>query len=278
MNTFAVSVGGIHCAYRVSEPPESALTVSHCHDKYEILYVVGGEGRYIVEGNEYEMRPGSLMVIRPFEYHCVAPKDGVLFERYVLSFYESSLPNDVKALLLHFEEGVKGGNFYSQDTVSRTLVSAFERIATVKSLPENKKSLYLGMLVSEIIILLSTSSVEERLMQSGELGARVIRYLNENIEKNITLDDLAKRFFVSKYYLCRAFKRHNGISIHGYLTQKRIMYAKQLIESGESASSAAYRVGFGDYSAFYRAYVKLTGSAPMLGRGERSRHELSDIE
>ena len=278
MNTFAISAGGISCAYRISQPPVKALTVSHCHDKYEILYVVGGEGRYIVEGNEYEMRPGSLMVMRPFEYHCVEPKDGVLFERYVLSFTAVSLPDDIKGLLLHFEGASHGGNFYSHETVSRTLVSAFERIATVKSLPEEKRALYLGMLVSEIVILLSASSAEERLLQNGELGARVIRYLNDNIEKNITLDDLAKRFFVSKYYLCRAFKRHNGISIHGYLTQKRIMYAKQLIESGESASSAAYRVGFGDYSAFYRAYVKLTGAAPMLGRGERSKHELSDTE
>ena len=96
----------------------------------------------------------------------------------------------------------------------------------------------------------------------GELGARVIRYLNENITRDVSLDSLAKRFFVSKYYLCRAFKKHNGISVHGYINQKRVMYAKQLIESGETASGAAYKVGFGDYSAFYRAYVKLVGKAP----------------
>jgi AraC-like DNA-binding protein len=40
------------------------------------------------------------------------------------------------------------------------------------------------------------------------------------------------------------------------------MYAKQLIESGETASGAAYKVGFGDYSAFYRAYVRIIGKAP----------------
>ena len=38
--------------------------------------------------------------------------------------------------------------------------------------------------------------------------------------------------------------------------------AKQLIEQGETASGAAYKVGFGDYSAFYRAYVKVVGKAP----------------
>jgi AraC-like DNA-binding protein len=86
---------------------------------------------------------------------------------------------------------------------------------------------------------------------------------------------LAKRFFVSKYYLCRAFKRHNGISVHGYVNQKRVMYAKQLIEAGETASGAAYRVGFGDYSAFYRAYVKQLGVAPTMA-AERKDDGISD--
>ena len=118
------------------------------------------------------------------------------------------------------------------------------------------------MLIAEIIILLSASAGERMLHSEEELGARVIRYLNSHIEHSINLDKLAKRFFVSKYHLCRAFKKHNGISVHGYLVQKRIIYAKQLIESSETASGAAYKVGFGDYSAFYRAYVKIVGKAP----------------
>jgi len=73
---------------------------------------------------------------------------------------------------------------------------------------------------------------------------------------------LAHRFFVSKYYLCRAFKRQSGSSIHNYINLKRVLYAKRLIESGETASHAAYMVGFGDYSAFYRAYMKHIGSSP----------------
>ena len=84
----------------------------------------------------------------------------------------------------------------------------------------------------------------------------------ENLSRDVSLDTLARRFFVSKYYLCRAFKKHNGVSVHGYINHKRVMYAKQLIEQGETASGAAYKVGFGDYSAFYRAYVKIIGKAP----------------
>ena len=137
-----------------------------------------------------------------------------------------------------------------------------ERFESADALEEPQKTKFLGLLISELILFISMACKESGGYDESELGARVIRYLNENPERDISLDRLARRFFVSKYHLCRAFKKHNGISVHGYINKKRVMYAKQLIEAGETASGAAYRVGFGDYSAFYRAYVKIVGKAP----------------
>ena len=127
-----------------------------------------------------------------------------------------------------------------------------------------KKAIYFKMLISEIIVFLSLSDSTMGVNEDRDLGSRVAKYLDVNIDRAISLDDLARRFFVSKFYLCRAFKKYNGISVHSYINNKRVMYAKQLIESGESASGAAYKVGFGDYSAFYRAYVKIFGKSPTL--------------
>ena len=154
------------------------------------------------------------------------------------------------------------GSYYPPSAIHETLLSAFDRFEVAAGLPEEERGAYVKNVLDEIIILLSASKGELMLNTDEELGARVIRYLNVNIERNINLDKLARRFFVSKYHLCRAFKKHNGISVHGYLVQKRIIYAKQLIEAGETASGAAYKVGFCDYSAFYRAYMKIVGKAP----------------
>ena len=46
--------------------------------------------------------------------------------------------------------------------------------------------------------------------------------------------------------------------------------AVELIEAGETASSAAYRVGFGDYSSFYRAYVKIIGEPPTTPKKKKT--------
>ena len=68
---------------------------------------------------------------------------------------------------------------------------------------------------------------------------------------------------MSKFYLCRAFKEYAGISLFSYITAKRIVMADQLIERGEPATDVAYKVGFGSYSSFYRAYVKQNGHPPV---------------
>jgi homocysteine S-methyltransferase len=54
----------------------------------------------------------------------------------------------------------------------------------------------------------------------------------------------------------------NTFSVGNDIDDGNYTLAKQLIEAGETASRAAYRVGFGDYSAFYRAYVKIVGKSP----------------
>ena len=254
---------------RTDNTPEN-LNSSHCHDKYEIIYVIEGSGKYVVEGIEYPIRPHTLMIFPPLVYHCVSVDADSTYERTVINFDDSAIVECVSdAFRRLIDSALPSGTYYSLNSKSDSLASVFDRMRTVSAFPGTERDMMMRLLVSELILTLSVEGREELIEEDWDIGARVIRYLNENAFRDISLDKLAKRFFVSKYYLCRAFKKHNGISIHGYVVQKRVMHAKQLIESGEPAASAAYKVGFGDYSAFYRAYMKVVGRAPTAhGRME----------
>ena len=273
MKKVLLSQGSIYYSHMRSENGPENMNSRHCHDRYEILYIAEGSGKYIVEGAEYPVRARTLMIFPPLVYHCVSVDVGTVYERSVLHFDEKDVECLGKEIIDAFNGAEDGaGVFYSAESISDSVTSIFEKLEASESLPEYERCIFMRLLTSELLLLLSVAKKEKGLFDEGELGARVIKYLNEHIDKDISLDKLAKRFFVSKYYLCRAFKKHNGISVHGYINQKRVMYAKQLIESGETASGAAYRVGFGDYSAFYRAYVKLVGRSPMaLEDGKESR-------
>ncbi len=271
--------GNISFSHSISKTAASSLEISHCHNDYEILFVTDGKGKYIIEGSEFSVTPGVLMCARPLEYHCIKIDKGKSYERFVINFDKSEVLPEAEAVFESIISGSQQACVYSSLGFSESVMSVFSRFLMAEAFSEERRVPYMRLLLSELIMMLSVS--EEKMMSSGDgaLGARVIKYLNENIDQSITLEKIAKNFFVSKYYLCRTFKKYNGISVHGYINRKRVLLAKQLIESGETASRAAYRVGFCDYSAFYRAYTKVLGEAPTArGRALDKNEEVSDAE
>ena len=265
MQSFRILGGGIDVCRNKIEKTSTNDVLVHCHDKYEILYVIEGGGTCVIEGAEYIIKPRCAFVFLPFAYHSISLDEQTEFEYVSITFEQRHIAPSVSDTLLHFGVGegdISPAAFYGADSVSDQLAAVIDRFEAILDFSQEQKIKFMELLLSELVLLISMSVSARGGYDESELGARVIRYLNENENRDIALDELAKRFFVSKYYLCRAFKKHNGISIHSYINRKRVMHAKQLIESGETASRAAYQVGFGDYSAFYRAYVKIVGKSP----------------
>ncbi len=90
----------------------------------------------------------------------------------------------------------------------------------------------------------------------------VLRYLNDHISEEISIDSLAERFYISKYHMMRRFRAETGASIHAYLSDKRLFLARDLIANGASATESCYQSGFKSYSSFSRAYRKRFGATP----------------
>lgn len=260
---FKITCDNMSVNYYLGDELVNNLVGDHCHDRFEITYHLSVSAKYIVEGGEYQATRGSLILINPMAYHRVELEPDGQTEAYTVYFTRSALAESVADML----DGISAdsesrGRLYCAGLTSDALVSVFDRFELAERLSEKERRVYMQALLSEIIILLSVAEGERAVVPEDELGARVARYLNANFRKNISLDKLARRFFVSKYHLCRAFKSYSGISVHAYVNRKRIIYAKGLIESGLTAAGAAEKVGYGDYSAFYRAYVKIVGKSP----------------
>lgn len=272
-DSFLISVSDITVEYRHGYP--SSEDRVRCYDEYEILYVLSGRGKYIVEGREYTIAPGSVFFISPFEYRVCELDCESVYEFYSVRFRAEALSSDAFLLLQKINDNKSSGvTLYTPMHISSSVISLFDRFSYAATLSACEASVYLRSLLCELVVLLSVCDGEIGAHREDSLGAEIMKYLNDYIDRDIPLDKLARRFFISKYHLCRAFKAHSGVSVHSYVRHKRIMYAKQLIESGETAQRASDRVGFGDYSAFYRAYVKIVGRSPSA-KGEEADYVLS---
>ncbi len=92
---------------------------------------------------------------------------------------------------------------------------------------------------------------------------RVIHYVDTHYTQNITLDNLAKTFFVSKEHLSRLFKKHTSQTLTDYINEKRITYAKQLLGSRKlSPKIACAMSGFTYIHYFYKIFKKYTDLTP----------------
>ena len=158
--------------YSVDIQPPQGLDIKHCHDTYEILYVLGGSGRFMIEGTSFDIKPGTLLVIRPFEYHSMQLDGTSDYERYVIHFPESYLINDASDLFKAILDGVEGsGKVYSAGSLSKNILPILERFDIAEALPDNEKSIYVKTLLSELMVFLSVSGGEQIAINEGELGA-----------------------------------------------------------------------------------------------------------
>ncbi len=265
---------GVRFYRSLDERPSPDEFSRHCHENYEIIFVLRGAGKYVVEGEQYDLSPETLVLFRPGEFHYVNVRRDEPYERCVLHFSPEVL-GGVLATLPEGERRPFGeATFYTGSELLLPAAPLFERLSRLSALPRADAEAMASLLFSELVLLLLLASPQERKKTLAEpLGARVIRYVNAHIAEPLSLDAIANEFYVSKYYLCRAFKRHNGISILGYINTKRVMMARQMIESGEVAAVVSERVGFSDYSTFYRAYRKAYGRAPTAARARDGKGE-----
>jgi AraC-like DNA-binding protein len=228
----------------------------HCHGFYEIYYFISGCVEYMVEGKHYELKPGTILLFRPNLVHGVKVDKTSLYTRYAFHFLPEYVPKEHRDVLLapFLEENV----LYENPGIEQW----FDRVLDTAELPKEVREIAVisrfESLLTELYGLKSHSvDGEKTLLSDG-----VVAYINEHITEDISLDDIAKKFYISKSQLGRIFKRSMDTTVWNYISLKRANIARQLIYRGESAESAATAAGFGDYSTFYRTYKKVTGHSP----------------
>ena len=255
----------------VDESPKASNFERHCHNEFEILYVIRGSGDYVVEGTQYSFQSGSLLLLRPMEYHFVRPSEKEPYERYVIRFDSSALMDCASRLsFLQMQKHPSHGVYFCSDGFSLRIRPPFSTLGALENEqfsrhPARGEAL-LNSAITQILLLLSLEQTVDTDADVHPIVANAVEYLNNHLSDNLSLDRLAQEFFISKYYLSRLFRTHMGMPPQTYLSTKRLIRAKQLIDQGTSASEASVAVGFGDYSAFYRAFRKQFGYAPTQGK------------
>jgi len=239
------------------------------------VILLSGSGCYVVEGRRYQLLPGDIVLVGSKCVHKPEFESGVSYERVILYIMPEFLQMQSTTVfpLDSCFSGEQGHVLRPRDTFRRQLLSQAEKLEGLMANPSAEHEILSRCALLELLVSIN----REMKQRSCELPSPVIpkdgkvldilRYLDENLTEEIRIDDLAARFYISKYHMMRRFREETGSSIHIYLSDKRLLMARDLIRSGISATDACFQCGFRSYSAFSRAYGKLFGNTPTGREG-----------
>ena len=257
----------------------------HYHEFYKVLLLVSGSGYYSVEGRRYAIQPGDVVLVGSHAVHRPEFEPGMAYERIILYLSPEFLRrySTADCDLTECFRGDRGHVLRPGEGERKKLFSLASSLERELAGEEYGRMILSSALVLRILVRIGRSLRKQELSAPGPVTAEnervrdLLRYLDRHLTEDITIDDLAERFYLSKYHMMRLFREETGQSIYGYLTQQRLIHARALITGGMRSTEAAFRCGFSTYSSFTRAYGKQFGATPT-GRIRSAKRQAETFE
>lgn len=249
-----------------------AKVAPHTHDYYEFYFFIEGDVSMQVGDTIYPVRFGDAMLIPPqMPHHAIIHNQEVPYRRFVF-WISKNFYDRLKQISPNYTYAMDYANEHEQyichlDRITFTSVqSKILRLLEEMQSDHFGKELQIALYVDDFILSINRTvyNMVEPKKRSGNasLYSNLVDYIEDHLDEELSLDRLAARFYVSKYHIAHVFKDNLGLSIHQYITKKRLALCQEAIRTKMSIGEIYQTYGFGDYSSFYRAFKKEYGISP----------------
>ena len=247
----------------------------HYHEFCKILLLISGRGSYFIDSRRYLLSSGDIVLIGSRSVHRPDLAEDAPYERIIIyvspDFLQQMSTPDCPLLSLF--QGQDGHVLRLKEPQRRGVFDLASRLESELSHDAFGRSVFSQAVLLQLLVKLGRSIHDDSAalprpsIPENHRVLEIMEYLDRNLAEDLDIDRLAERFFISKFYMMRLFHRETGMTVHAYLTQRRLHQAKSLIGGGMRATDACFACGFRSYSSFTRAYGKYFGTTPT-GRAD----------
>lgn len=268
--------------YVINEPYElfykNSSTIypvgAHTHNKAEIYLTLTELPDALLNNTVSRIPQGTLILIPPFCVHQMYHQKEVRYERYILNLDTQWLDNvlcskqdlseylkpSAAPLILPLSKEQLSSITQSMKKVlpiiqERSIKSTAEFLNLLSVLDSAVHDIRKNEFAPSMFISKSQTTVNE-----------IIAFINEHIERNISLSDIESHFFLNRDYLSRLFLKHTHTSIGRYISIQRIAKAQEYLSEGLTVAQVSDKLGFSSYAYFFKVFKKVVGISPSQYR------------
>ena len=245
---------------------------AHYHNGYEFYLYLGNEPMtYLIGSHSYRINKYDLVFIDQETYHhCIYHNQTV--ERYLVQFTENVLNvvNQRKLVEEALQQFRHSPVMRFKENITQKIICLMEELIPLSS---GKNSLLSDIALIYFVLTIKDycdQQFQETIVPIPANSSKImdiINYLLKNYDQKISLDELAERFFMSKYYMCRIFRETMGQSIIDYLNERRLIEAARLLISSHlTVLEISLKVGFNNAAHFNTLFKRRFGKTPLQYR------------
>lgn len=234
-------------------------SIPHAHSYTELFYIVGGDGQFQINGKRFPVHAHQLVVVNPNIVHTEVSYEAHPLEYIVLGIegVELTIPGSDEARYCFY-------SFSEHNDVLTCMQNVLREMQERKPEYQTLCLAYMDIIMVQLMRNASVSVTQTHAhFPTNRQCASVRQYIDQHYKENITLDLLAEKVSINKYYMAHAFKREYGVSPINYLIACRIREGKRLLaETDYSLSHIAAVLGFSSSSYFSQRFRNAEGISP----------------
>lgn len=241
------------------------------HNFWECVYIIKGNALVTADERVMSLTEGDIVFHKPLELHRFLIESETA-ELFIFSFSMSGELADAMRDKVARLEG------QSKNIITAMLGCATDAaencemtrirsnfIACHAAFADNPVFLQMiSLYVSQLI--LSLAKTESRYTESSSPAAglftKAVGYLGANVNKNISISEIARYINSSESGVKRIFKKYANMGVHKYFLLLKIQAATSLLQDGHSVGETAERIGFASQGYFSACYKRETGQNP----------------
>ncbi|WP_299839989.1 AraC family transcriptional regulator [uncultured Tenacibaculum sp.] len=244
----------------------------HFHHEYELTYIESGHGTRFVGTSAESFTEGDLVLIGPQLPHywrCDSifyQQEDLISKSQVIQFkddlfFANELPEmkNIHSLLKKSASGIQfiNGKKYEAEITNLGKLTGISRLLSLYEILEKLS------LDNNQKLLSTTESSQFYQAKDSATFQKILNYIFDNLEQEISLDSISKKVFMSKSSFCKYFKKRTKTTFTDYVNKLRITKAARLLsESDLTVSEICFASGFNSLSYFNRQFQKQKKISP----------------